>query len=69
MSWKHYNVPVYWTLPDDGAPIRCGECGVNDKCENVILVQTPDDKRQVLHKECCDEDWLKSSTFLGEFKD
>lgn len=68
-NWKHYDMPVYWRLPDDGAPIRCADCKRQFDMSQVILTQTPNDKRAVLCKECVDEDWLASATNLGMFKD
>jgi hypothetical protein len=66
----HYDKPVYWSLPDDGASIRCKSCGIIFKCSEVILTQIPkDDSRQVLCKECVDDDWLELATNLGMFPD
>lgn len=68
--FKHYDDPVYWSLPDDGAKIRCHSCKKQLDCKDVILTQIPkDNSRQVLCSDCVDEDWLEQAKYLGEFKD
>jgi DNA-directed RNA polymerase subunit RPC12/RpoP len=69
MPWKHYDYPVYWSLPDDGADFKCSECGKRFHFTKVILTQIPkDDSRKTLCEECVDDDWKANAKFLGEAK-
>jgi hypothetical protein len=68
MTKSHYDNPVYWLLPDDGATFKCDECKQQKKHTEVILTQIPvDDSRKVLCYNCVDEWWLSNSTNLGKY--
>ena len=65
-GWEHYDKPVYFSLPNDGAQFRCAECEQMFDHDEVILCQGPNDERQVLCKESCVcEKWLESATDMG----
>lgn len=66
--WEKFNVPVFWTLPDDGAKITCKSCGEQFKMEEVILTQIPCGNRRVLCHFCVDDDWMYLATNKGVFK-
>ena len=67
---KHYDYPVYWQLPDDGAKFKCTSCNEYKNHTEVILTQIPiDDSRRVICLECIDESWFKSAKDLGIFPD
>jgi hypothetical protein len=68
MNRKHYDFPVYWALPDDGALFKCCECNRRLEYTKVILCQIPkDDSRRVLCYDCVDEDWLNMAKNLGDY--
>ncbi len=67
--WKKYDKPVYWSLPDDKAPIKCRDCGRALQMFEVILTQIPCGHRLVVCKECIEKDWLELATYLGMFND
>lgn len=67
---QHYDHPVYWRLPDDGALFKCAECEQRFKHDKVILTQIPkDDSRTVLCLECVDPYWLEIAKDLGIYPD
>ena len=66
--WKHYDKPVYWSLPDDGALFKCDSCKERFNHTKVILTQIPkDDSRKVYCLDCVDQDWLDLAVNLGAF--
>lgn len=69
MTKQHYDEPVYWSLPDDGALFKCSSCGVRFSHKDVILVQIPkSDERSVVCVDCIDDDWLMHAVNLGMYK-
>jgi len=65
--WALYDHSVYWTLPDDGALIRCVECQELKKHTDVVFTQVPMGKRSVLCRSCVDEEWLEQAENRGVF--
>lgn len=63
------DAPCYYHLPDDGAPMRCSDCGKSVNPTTLVWTFTPDGTwPQVLCTECIDEDWLKLATDKGVTK-
>ena len=57
----------FFTIKDDGAPAKCDGCDERSPLTAMLLVETPDGRRRVVHKECIDEDWLNNATDGGEW--
>jgi hypothetical protein len=68
-GWKLYDVPVYWSLPDDGSPIKCADCNKEKLMSEVILTQIPCGSRRVICKDCIDDYWLTVAKSMGVFPD
>jgi hypothetical protein len=57
--------PSYVHIKDDGAALKCHECGEKDR-KPQIKTFTPDGKNHFsIHVECCDEDWLSKAKDMG----
>ena len=67
--WRIFDVPVYWSLPDDGASITCKDCNQEKPMEDVYLTQLTCGSRRVICLDCIDEDWLKIAHNEGTFPD
>jgi len=65
--WEKFNKPVYWSLPNDGAKIKCRDCDENLNCSDVYLTQIPCGHRLVVCKECIDKHWLSIAEYKGVF--
>jgi hypothetical protein len=64
----HFDGPVYWQMPNDGADFKCDDCEERFSHKLVIIVQVPkDDSRRVLCLDCVDSDWLERAKNLGMF--
>jgi hypothetical protein len=61
------SAPSYLKLKDDGADMKCIECGKRDR-ELFIKTFTPDGKNHfAVHKTCVDEEWLANAKDMGWF--
>lgn len=68
--WRRYQEHVYWNLPDDGAPIKCGDCNEDKEMRDVYLTQLTCGTRRVICKDCIDEQWMENhAKNLGTFPD
>lgn len=60
---------VYWNAPNDGARIRCSECGGsgNPAFERFIITEIPGGIRDVYHYDCVFPNWREKALFLGNW--
>ena len=63
---EYENAPCYYHLPDDGAKMRCSDCGEYFNPTELIWTFTPDRKPPtVMCMDCVDEDWLNNAKDMG----
>ena len=55
----------YWALPNDGADWRCCECLELGSHTEIVLTETPNGTRQLLHKKCIDLWWWNNAKYMG----
>lgn len=65
--WEKFPVPVYWSLPNDGAGFTCSDCRQKKSHKDVLLTQLSCGARSVMCKDCIDSTWLTLAKDMGTF--
>ena len=62
------NAPSYYSLKNDGAPMRCDSCGGYAPLSHFLMIFLPNGRNFAAHKECIFPEWLADAKDMGEWR-